>query len=93
MLTLKVFPTHKAARAFAEAKLDQPGSGYAYSPGRMELLDEHGNYTRLGVIEAREDADRYRGVEWDAIDWTDSGPIDGAIVAMLQAYVGRRKRR
>lgn len=87
-MRLKLFVNFERLLAYAHQRAD---SGDTYQRAQMTLLDASGNYTRLGVIGSGREADRFRGIEWDAIDWTDAGPVDGAVVAMLQSYVGRRK--
>lgn len=90
MRNLKMFETFERARAYA---YERARTGDTYQQAQMVLLDKRGNYTTLGVISRPGDVDRFRGIEWDAIDWTEAGEVDGRDVAILQAYVGRNKAR
>lgn len=87
-MKLKLFATFDRLLDYAHERIER---GDIYQRAQMTLLDASGGYTRLGTISSPHDADRFRGVEWDAIDWSAAGPIDGEVVALLQSYVGRRK--
>lgn len=91
MKRLKVFPTHTAACRWA-CDEQSASRGGTFKVTEMILMDkgddprrdkESYGYTKLGVVQSREDAYRYMGIPWASVDLSAAGPIDGEIAALL----------